>query len=39
MHDLPPPLAAWNLQFGLSGNPEIGAEWRSKTIMDEPVKV
>uniref|UniRef100_A0A7S3AYK8 peptidylprolyl isomerase n=1 Tax=Haptolina ericina TaxID=156174 RepID=A0A7S3AYK8_9EUKA len=31
-------IPSFMVQFGLSGNPEIGAEWRSKTIMDEPVK-
>ena len=26
------------VQFGISGNPEVAAEWSKKTILDEPVK-
>lgn len=26
------------VQFGISGNPEVAAEWAKKTILDEPVK-
>merc|ERR1719440_1395213 len=32
-------IPTFMVQFGLSGNPKINAEWRAKTIMDEPVKV
>merc|ERR1719473_2435302 len=27
------------VQFGINGDPKKNAEWRAKTIMDEPVKV
>jgi cyclophilin family peptidyl-prolyl cis-trans isomerase len=32
-------IPSFMVQFGLSGDPSTSAEWRSKTIMDEPVKV
>mmetsp|Transcript_34684 Transcript_34684/g.99632 ORF Transcript_34684/g.99632 Transcript_34684/m.99632 type:complete len:206 (+) Transcript_34684:68-685(+) len=32
-------IPTFMVQFGLSGDPKISTEWRSKTIQDEPVKV
>ena len=32
-------IPGFMVQFGLSGDPTVGAVWRSKTIKDEPVKV
>ncbi|KAL1508449.1 hypothetical protein AB1Y20_004552 [Prymnesium parvum] len=32
-------IPSFMVQFGLSGDPKVSAEWRSKTIKDEPVKV
>ena len=32
-------IPSFMVQFGLSGNPATNANWRSKTIQDEPVKV
>ena len=31
-------IPSFMVQFGLSGNPASSAEWRAKTIKDEPVK-
>jgi peptidyl-prolyl cis-trans isomerase A (cyclophilin A) len=31
-------LAGFVAQFGISGAPEVGAEWRNKPIEDDPVK-
>lgn len=27
------------VQFGINGDPKVSSDWRTKTIMDEPVKV
>merc|ERR1711934_9410 len=32
-------IPTFMVQFGLSGDPGTSSSWRSKTIMDEPVKV
>jgi len=32
-------IPSFMVQFGINGDPKVSAEWRSKTIKDEPVKV